>query len=158
MQKVYLKAIGLGAIAGMRSMSAPAFVSGHLVEKGTSASASWVLRSMSSPNAALAFKLAAAGEIFADKLPIIPDRISPGPLAARIASGAVCGSSICESEGKRSDLGAAAGALAAVGSAFVFYHIRRRITESRIIPDAIVALAEDAVVLTAGSITLGSQS
>lgn len=157
MGNTYLKAIGFGVIAGMRSMSAPAFVSDHLSDKKTSKSASWLLRKMSTSNAALAFKVAAAGEMFADKLPIIPDRISPGPLTARIVSGAACGSSLCESEGKRIDLGAVAGALAAIGSAFASYHIRRRIAESGIVPDVMVALAEDAVVLTAGDIILNSR-
>ena len=158
MRNSYLKAIGFGIIAGMRSMSAPAFVSGHLADTATSKSPSRLLRIMSSPNAALAFRVAAAGEMIADKLPIIPDRISPGPLTARIISGAVCGSSICESEGRRTDIGAVAGALAAIGSAFAFYHLRRRITESDIISDVMVALAEDAVVLAAGDIILNPRS
>ena len=158
MRNTYLKAFGLGMIAGMRSMSAPAFLSGHLADTATGTSPSRLLRIISSPNAALAFKVAAAGEMIADKLPIIPDRISSGPLTARIISGAVCGSSICESEGRRTDIGAVTGALAAIGSTFAFYHLRRRITEGDIVPDVIVALVEDAVVLAAGDIILNPRS
>lgn len=154
MRNTYLKVVGFGAIAGIRCMSAPAFVSGHLADTTANTSASWVLRMMSSSNAALAFRVAAAGEIIADKLPIMPDRISPGPLTARIISGAICGSSICESEGKRTYIGALSGALAAIGSAFAFYRLRRRLTESDIAPDVVVALAEDAIVLAAGDVIL----
>jgi len=158
MRNIYLTAIGLGVVAGMRSMSAPAFVSAHLADNEARESSDRVLRFMSSPRTALAFKVGAAGEMVADKLPVIPDRISPGPLAGRMVSGALCGWSVCESEAKPAGIGAAAAGLAAVGSAFASYYLRRRLTESGRFPDVLVALAEDAIVLTAGDLLVNESS
>jgi uncharacterized membrane protein len=150
MRNVYLKAVGLGVIAGMRSLSAPAFVSGDLSQRNGDESANSVFGFMRSPTVAKFFSVAAAGEILADKLPIIPDRIAPGPLLGRMVSGAVCGAAVCEAEGEPLGVGAVAGGLAAVGSAFAYYHLRRRIGEEKHVPDVLLGLAEDAIVIAAG--------
>jgi uncharacterized membrane protein len=131
-------------------MPGPAFVSSHLSGESVSDSSGTLFHIMSSDAAAHLFTIAAAGELVADKLPIVPDRVSPGPLAGRILSGAVCGAVICEAEGERADIGAVVGGLAAIGSAFAFYHIRRRIAEAEVVPGAIVGLAEDALVIALG--------
>jgi uncharacterized membrane protein len=88
--------------------------------------------------------------MIADKLPVIPDRISPGSLVARILSGALCGASICAAERERSDVGAIAGGLSAVGSAYAFYYLRRKLGEAEGLPDAALGLAEDAIVMSSG--------
>ncbi|HEX8138171.1 MAG TPA: DUF4126 family protein [Pyrinomonadaceae bacterium] len=149
-RKTYVKAICMGVVAGMRSISAPAFVSHYLARKESKELADSPFGLMGSQRVAQALKIAAAGEMVADKLPVIPDRIAPGPLAARILSGALCGASLCTAEGKRARVGAMCGALSAVASAYAFYHLRRKIGETEALPDAALGLSEDALVICTG--------
>jgi uncharacterized membrane protein len=146
----YVKAICMGVIAGMRSMSAPALVSNHLAHHDSEELANSSFSFMGSPRVAQALKIAALGEMVADKLPIIPDRISPGPLAARILSGALCGASLCTAEGARAPIGAIGGGLSAIASAYAFYHLRQKLGATRILPDAALGLSEDALVVCTG--------
>jgi uncharacterized membrane protein len=146
----YAKAICLGIIAGMRSMSAPAFTSAYLARQRSPALANSALSLMGSPRVANALKVAAVGEMIADKLPIIPDRISPGPLVARALSGALCGAALCRAEGKSLEGGAIAGGLSAIVSTYALYHLRRKIGEARVVPDAALGFAEDAIVIGSG--------
>ena len=149
-RNTYIKAISMGFIAGMRSMSAPAFVSNYLAHQNSEELANSSFSLMGSARVAKVLKIAAVGEMIADKLPFIPARISPGPLIARIFSGALCGASICTAEGKRADVGAFFGGLSAVGAAYAFYHLRREIGETKILPDAALGLGEDALVVSSG--------
>jgi len=71
----YLKAIGIGALAGMRSMAAPALVSHHLANAGGEANAALPCF-LAGASVASGLKALAAGEMLADKTPWIPDRIS----------------------------------------------------------------------------------
>ena len=154
----YIKAISMGVIAGMRSMSAPAFVSNYLAPQNSKELANSSFSFMGSARVANVLKIAAVGEMVADKIPSIPARISPGPLAARIISGAVCGASICAAEGERIDIGAIAGGLSAIGSAYAFYHLRRVIGEMQILPDGIVGLGEDGLVIYGGLTTMSDDT
>lgn len=146
----YIKAICLGGIAGMRSMSAPALVNNYLVRQNSKELASSSFSLMGSARIARGLKIAAVGEMVADKLPIIPARTSPVALVARILSGAVCGAAICTAEGKRAEVGAIFGGLSAIGSAYTFYHLRRKLGETTGLPDIALGLAEDAIVVSSG--------
>lgn len=150
MRNTYLKAVVTGVIAGMRTMSAPAFVSDRLARENSVELAASSFGFMGDPRVARALKIAAIGEFAADKLPFMPDRISPGPLAARVVSGALCGASLCKADGKRVDVGAIAGGLSAIGAAYAFYYIRRELAKTTPIPDTVLALGEDAIVVAAG--------
>jgi uncharacterized membrane protein len=143
----YVKAICMGVIAGMRSMSAPAFTSSYLAQKHSKQLADSPFSLMGSPQVAKVLKVATLGEMVADQLPGIGARTAPGPLVARALSGALCGAAICTAEGERAEVGALAGALSAIGSAYAFYHLRRELGESQKIPDAALGLTEDAIVL-----------
>src|SRR5207247_9384709 len=67
----------------------------------------------------------AISELLADKLPFTTSRLSAGPLALRIASGAVCGAAICSAVKKSVANGALVGALAAIAGALAGHHIRK---------------------------------
>ena len=149
----YLKAIGIGALCGMRSMSGPAIVSSRLAGNSRLGEDP-VLGYLVSKNAAGPLAVLAAGEMAADKFPFIPDRIAPGPIAGRAVSGALCGAAVCVADEGSAGIGAVAGAAAAVASAFAFFTLRKKLGETTGIPDALVGLAEDAVVLAAGSAIL----
>ena len=83
--------IGFAAIAGMRSMSAPALLSHYLTRNPSWLLLSSPLRVLQKPLVARGFKLAAAGEMVMDKLPGTPDRIAPPVLLGRLLSGALVG-------------------------------------------------------------------
>ena len=136
----------LGAAAGMRCFSAPAVVSARLQGRVWSWRRNRAERLLRRPAIETALLAAAAAELVADKLPIIGDRIHPGPLAARAASGALAGWAI--SRRKESALGLAiTGAASAVAVAFVAWRVRRFITSRSRVPDFIVAVCEDAIAI-----------
>jgi uncharacterized membrane protein len=146
----FVQTVGVGIIAGMRSVSAPAFVSDHLSQSESEALADSPLKYLGRPRIASMFRIAAAGEMVADKLPIIPDRILAGSLAGRAASGALCGAALCKAEGQRAADGAIIGGISAVVSAFAFYYLRRSLARTTIVPDALLGVAEDALVIAIG--------
>jgi uncharacterized membrane protein len=134
----------IGVSAGLRSMTAPAFVAwgtrlGWLRLVGTSLSflgsgvAAWLLTAL------------ALGELIADKLPQTPSRIKPGPFGARLLTGALSGAALTVSAGGSLSLGAAVGALGAVAGTFGGYTARTRLVPALGVPDGLVALAEDIV-------------
>lgn len=138
--------LGIGLVAGMRSMLAPAVVSWatclgwlQLAESG--------LRFMASPVSVAVFSLLALGELIADKLPFIPRRTEPGPLIVRLLSGGLSGASLAWAGTQSWMSGAAAGAVGAILGAFAAYHLRRRLTTGAGIKDFFVALPEDLIAI-----------
>jgi uncharacterized membrane protein len=154
MPNAYAKAACLGVIAGMRSMTAPALISGYLDRTHSDALLDSPLEWLATPTAASVFRVLAAGERIADKLPSVPARTSPGPLIGRGVTGALSGAAVCVADGEGLVEGAVVGALAAIASTFAFYHLRRWLTEATPLPDAAVAAAEDALALGLGRTAL----
>jgi uncharacterized membrane protein len=143
------RALGLGAISGLRALSGPAFVSraasrGDLNLDGT------FLAFLSSPRLSKALVLMELGELVGDKLPATPSRTSPPPLLGRAASGALVGAAVFVSEGLRATTGAALGSTAAIAAGFTGEWLRALTVEKTGFPDPVVALAEDAIVLLVG--------
>jgi uncharacterized membrane protein len=83
---VFLLAIGIGIVAGLRSLTAPAAVAwgAHLNWLNLHGSP---LAFMGSTAAVAIFSLLAIGELVADKLPMTPKRTAPAPLMVRIVIG-----------------------------------------------------------------------
>src|SRR5262250_2567697 len=83
-------AFGIGVVAGLRSMTAPAIVAwaAHLGWISLSGSH---LAFMGSAWAVGIFTLGALAEFVADQLPTTPARTTAGPLAARIVMGSLTG-------------------------------------------------------------------
>ncbi|WP_234736987.1 DUF4126 family protein [Tellurirhabdus bombi] len=154
----YVNAAKMGVLAGMRSMMAPAFASQQLIEQSAGANPSGLVRFFSSPIAANAFKVMAAGEVFGDKLPFASDRIEPKVLVGRIASGAICGAVVAELDGKKAAIGAVIGGLAAIASSYAFFYLRTKLTEKQGIPDPYLALVEDAATFGLGMQTIRSKN
>ena len=147
---LYLKALGLGVIAGMRSMSAPALTADYFAKHPSLFLEASSLKGLARPATARALTLMALGELGVDKVPGVPNRTAPGPLGARAVSGGLCGAAVFLADGERPEFGAAIGAAAAVGSAFLFFTLRRNLGAATKVPDAALALAEDALVLGIG--------
>ncbi len=148
-------AAGVGAIAGMRSMAAPALLSRRLQQREQPSDRllprSTGVRLLGSRRAATVLTVLAAGEMVADKMPFVPARTELPSLIGRAASGALCGAVVAARRGGSQPVAAAIGAAAAVGMAHLAYRVRKRVGEATGLPDVVVALTEDAVALTTGS-------
>jgi uncharacterized membrane protein len=142
------RTLGLGAIAGVRSMAAPAALS-RAAERGDIGNLEGTLfAALGSPSVSTALRLFEIGELLVDKLPVVvPSRTSPLPVLGRAASGALVGAALFASGGRQTMTGGVLGAVSAVAAAFATERLRLQIAESLGIPDFVVALSEDALVL-----------
>lgn len=147
------QAFALGVVSGMRAALGPALVSHALSQRPPPDLGR--LNFMRSPTTAVVLKVAAAGELVGDKLPLTPDRIQPGPLTGRALSGALCGAVLGRSARQGAVTGALVGALGAVAGAHAFYSLRRTLVHDHGLPDLAVALVEDALALASGTAVLG---
>lgn len=128
-----LRIAALGAVCGLRSMLGPALVAEH-----------------ASGPAKYLFRLAAPGEFIVDKLPRTPSRLAPGPLVGRALSGAGVAFVLCRRAGQSPWLGMMLGAGAALAGAWGGYHARKALGQALHIPDAVVAMGEDALAVAVG--------
>lgn len=142
--RVWPAALGLGALSGMRSMAGPLFFA-------RAASSSGLAGLLASRRVARALGVLAAAELVADKWPRIPARIEPGPLTGRVLAGALSGASIASARGRRRLVPALLGGGAALASAAGAYLVRKRLGRRLGVPDALLGLAEDALVLASGA-------
>jgi uncharacterized membrane protein len=140
----------IGALAGLRTFTPPAVLSRKYRSRSPRNDA---LTLMAVSKVASSLTKMAAGELLADKLPFTPSRLTAGPLAARIASGAVCGAAISTYAGESLKDGAVLGALGAVAGSLAGYHLRKRLRED--FPDLAIAVAEDLIAI-GGSFAIAS--
>ena len=143
------RALGLGAISGLRSLSGPAFIS-RAASRGDLDLDRTVFAFLGSPRVSKTLVLMELGELVGDKLPATPSRTSLPPLLGRAASGALVGAAVFVSEGRRATTGAALGSTAAIAASFTGEWLRALAVEKTGLPDPVVALAEDATVLLVG--------
>lgn len=152
-QHTFALAIGMGAVAGLRPMTAYAVVALSLKRR-------WISRRSSpfggiiSANASKTLAKIAMSELIADKLPFTPSRLKVlkvlkvAPLASRVVSGVICGATIQSARERPVATGAILGGLASIAAAFAGYRARRRLSQD--LPDLAVALMEDALALGGG--------
>jgi uncharacterized membrane protein len=125
----YGRSLGIGAVAGLRTFTAPAAVHG-------TGESIW---------AGPLFCIA-AGELVGDKLPMTPSRLAPGPFVARLVSGGWCGGELAaRADGVRA-IGIALGAAGAAAGAWLGYTIRAYLCE-RGLPSFGLAVVEDAIAI-----------
>jgi uncharacterized membrane protein len=139
-----LAAAAWGAVAGVRTFTAPAFLSVAWAGRRRPL-APVAQRALSGRAAPWLLGALAAGELAADQWPGLQARIAPLSLLGRVLSGALVGSAL--GRRRRSDI-AIASASATV-SAFVSYWLRR--VANRRLPNSVSGLLEDALVLGAGA-------
>lgn len=144
MNYVFVLAFGIGIVAGLRSLTAPAVVAwgAHLNWLNLHGSP---LAFMGSTTAVAIFSVLAIGELIADKLPMMSKRTAPAPLMARIVTGGLCGASLFAAAGKSLLAGAVLGGISGVIGAFLGYSVRRRLVNNFHIKDLVVAVCEDVV-------------
>ena len=148
-QQASALAIGIGAVAGLRPMMAPAVIAWFLrrgwIRPGRSPFARIVSASASKRIAQFAIS-----ELIADKLPFTRSRLNAAPLASRMVSGAICGAAIHGTLKKPLAEGAVLGGLGALAGAITGYYVRQRL--NREMPDFAVALSEDALAVGAAAV------
>ena len=123
--------LALGAITGMRSMGGAATLAaqhGGMLKPATA--------------------MLAAGEMMADKTPLVGNRTDAMPQAGRAAMGALVGGLIASEDGQSVWLGVLVGAGVAVVATHVAYHLRTRLPLST----TVSGLVEDALVIGAASL------
>ena len=103
------RTLGLGAVAGIRSMTAPALLSRSASRGALAGIAGTPFAPLASPRTARILALLAVGEAVGDKLWAAPDRVSVPGLLGRILSGALVGAALFASEGQRGTGGGALG-------------------------------------------------
>jgi uncharacterized membrane protein len=138
--------LGIGVVAGLRSLTAPAAVSwaawlGWLDLQGSPFSF------MGSTVVVVILSFFAVAELVADKLPRTPSRTRPGSLIGRIVMGALCAGCLSTAAGQSIPVGAVLGGIGAVIGTFGGYEIRRRVVGGLKVKDLPVAIAEDLVAI-----------
>ena len=141
---VLLLALGIGFVAGLRSLTPPAIVS-------WAAYLQWIhlhgspLSFMASPIAVGVFSIAAIGELIADKLPQTPPRTAPIGLIARIITGGLCGACLYAAAAATPVTGAVLGMIGAVIGTYAGYYVRRALNSR--MKDIFVAIPEDIIAI-----------
>lgn len=143
---VLVLAIGIGLVAGLRALTAPALVSwaahlGWLNLQGTP------LAFMGSTIAVTIFTLAALVEYVTDQLPKTPARTVPPQLIARLITGGLSGACICVSAGQSLLAGVVLGAIGAAIGTFAGYHARKGLVNALKVKDIFIAIPEDLVAI-----------
>lgn len=165
MTTIYILALaaGIGIVAGLRSMTAPAAVSwaGYLGWLNLAGSR---LSFMENTATVLLFSFFAVAEFVADKLPRTPSRTGAGPLVGRILTGGLAGACLTASAGESLLAGAGLGGIGAVVGAFSGYEVRKNLVRDLETKDLYIALVEDLVAIglamalvAAGSLLLSAQ-
>ena len=150
-------AVGFAALAGFRSQSALAFLTHLLTHQPNPGLADSLLRFMQKPLVATGFKVLAAGEIVADKLPGTPNRTAPPVLAGRILSGALVGATWYKTQRGNALVGGLLGGAVAVAATYLSFALRMGISKVSKLPTALVGVGEDALVLASGTALVRGQ-
>lgn len=146
MNYILVFAFGIGVVAGLRSLAAPA-VAAWAAYLGWLHLQDSTVAFMASIWSVIIFSALAIFELFADLLPKTPKRTALGPLAARMITGALCGACVCASANESLPIGAAVGALGAVVGAFAGYEIRKRLVTGLKTKDLFIAIPEDLIAI-----------
>jgi uncharacterized membrane protein len=141
-----LRALGIGFVAGLRSMTAPAAVS-WAAGNGRLSLGNSPLALLDSARAEHITRKLALGEIVTDKTPLLPSRLRPASLVWRLVSGGVCGAAFSISDGAKPRDGAVLGATGALVGSLLGFAWRTRVLKQLHIPDLPGALLEDAIAL-----------
>ena len=148
-ESVVVLALGIGIVAGLRSLTAPAVVA-------WAADIGWInlhsssLAFMASIWTVGIFTVLALFEFVADQLPSTPPRTAAVGLSARIVTGALTGACLAVAGGAMIWLGALAGAIGGVAGAFGGYHARVGLVRLLHVPDFAIAVPEDLLAIGLG--------
>lgn len=149
-KKIIVRAIGLGAVAGMRATVAPTVLSYFLNKHPSKALAKSGLSFLQSPITGIVTKVLTAGEFLGDQLPNGPNRIIFPQVAARVASGALAGAGVFRANKAGVAKGLILGGASALAVTFGSYYLRKYIDKKFHAKDSVVGGLEDLLSLASG--------
>jgi uncharacterized membrane protein len=153
------EALGLGAIAGMRSMAAPALLSRAIRRGDIGGPGIAPFAPLASDKASTVLRFLMVGEMIADKTPFAPDRTFFPSLVWRLVSGGLVGAAVFASEGRSRNSGAVLGALASLAASYAGERARKtNDAQSSALANPILGAVEDKIVLTLGPRLLRKRS
>jgi uncharacterized membrane protein len=144
-----LLVLGIGVVAGLRSLTAPAVVA-------WAAQLGWInlhgspLAFMGSKWTVGILTLLALVELVADQLPSTPARTAAVGLLVRIVTGALSGACLAVAGGATLWLGAVVGVIGALIGTFGGYYARVGLVRGLRVPDIAIAIPEDVVAIGLG--------
>jgi len=144
-----LLAFGIGVVAGLRSLTAPAVVAwaAHLGWINLHGSAFSFMGSIWPVGI---FTILAVVELVADQLPTTPSRTAPIGLSARIVTGALTGACLGVAGGATFWLAGLAGVVGGIAGAFGGKQARVSLVRALLVPDFAVAIPEDLIAIGLG--------
>ena len=141
------RAIGLGLLTGSRSAT-PIAALGRAASLGQlDGFERTPFAPLTRPTVGRVLWVAAAGEWVGDKLPMVPSRLSPVPLIGRIVIGSVLGAASFRTAQIPTAVGFAIGGASAAAGTYAAYTLRQRVDTLTGLPDPLVGVAEDVVVI-----------
>jgi len=146
MNHVLLLALGIGFVAGLRSLTAPALVcwAAHL---------GWInlhntpLAFLGTAIAVGIFTVLAIVELIGDVLPKTPPRTAAIGLIARIVLGGLSGACLYAAGAATPIVGAVIGIIGAVIGTYLGYYTRRGLVNGLKVNDVLIAIPEDIVAI-----------
>jgi uncharacterized membrane protein len=153
----FWQTLGLGVVAGMRSMTAPALLSSALRHNPSGRLAHSALSWLQSKGAARTLKVLAGAEMASDKLPGMPDRTAPPVLAGRMLSGALVGAVLYKANRGSLLKGAVVGSLGAVAGSYAALALRKLASQRTGLKEPWTGFVEDALTVATGKAVLGSR-
>ncbi|KAA9333245.1 DUF4126 family protein [Hymenobacter busanensis] len=153
----FWKSFGLGVVAGMRSMSAPALLSSALRRRPSGRLAHSSLGWFQSKWAARGLKLLAGSEMLADKLPQMPDRTAPPVLAGRVVSGALVGAIVHKLNRGSLLSGAVVGGVGAVAGSYAAMSLRKLADQRTDLKEPWTGVVEDVLTIVSGKALLSGR-
>jgi uncharacterized membrane protein len=143
---VFVVALCIGIVAGLRTFTAPALVSwaahlGWIHLDGTP------LAFMGSKIVVAVLTILALVEYVTDQLPKTPARTVPSQLIARIITGGLSGACLGVAGGASLWVGACMGIIGALIGAYGGYHARKGLVSGLKVRDIVIAIPEDLVAI-----------
>lgn len=142
---IYLLALGIGVVAGLRALAAPAAVSWAAYLGWIDLSNTWA-SFVGHKVAAYLLGIMAIGELITDQLPQTPARTVPVQFSARLITGTFCGAAL-GTAASAPIVAAAMGTVGAVIGTRLGYLFRQHLAEANDGRDRPGALFEDAVAI-----------
>jgi uncharacterized membrane protein len=142
-------ALGIGFVAGLRSMTAPAALAwgAHVGWMNLSGSP---LASLASRWSVILFSIFALGELIADLRPATPARTAVLPLITRIVVGLLTGASVAVTGGFLLWYGAVGGAIGAIAGTVGGDWARTGLVRALHVPDMAIRIPEDVLAIGLG--------
>ncbi|WP_157687521.1 DUF4126 family protein [Pedobacter psychrophilus] len=151
MKSPLIKTLVLGMSAGMRTMVPLSIMSTNFHKNKQINLKNSKFNFIQTGVVSTLLDMAALGELAGDKNPNIPDRTEAMGVIGRALSGAFVGATIYKASFRNPVNGAVIGAISAVASTFIFFHLRKSLAK-KTHNDKILGMAEDALAFTAGKV------